>query len=294
MANPLHDTIAAPITGAQRAAVAIVRVSGPDAWKIAANLFDPLPALPEARRAYYGQFSHGDDGFLLLFAEGASFTGEASAEFHLHGSPSSVRALLEHCHRQGARLAEPGEFTYRAFMNGRIDLTEAEGVRETVESQTQRQFRQSQPGTPARLILSGQSSSRLQRLLQPHQAAGDVLHLGFVSSAEVAAVYADSAGVIIPTLFEGFGMPVVEGLGYGRPVCCSDLPVFHELVGDAVRYFDPQSVQSIRTAVGDLFSGRVAVPDQARIAEILDRLNWERCAAETYAVFSQVTRKTVP
>jgi len=155
-----------------------------------------------------------------------------------------------------------------------------------------RQFRESHPETRARLILSGQSSSRLQRLLQPHLAAGDVLHLGFVSSAEVAAVYADSAGVIIPTLFEGFGMPVVEGLGYGRPVCCSDLPVFHELVGDAVRYFDPQSIESLRMAIGDLFSGRVAVPDPARIAEIIDRLNWDRCAAETYAVFCQVVRNT--
>ena len=156
-----------------------------------------------------------------------------------------------------------------------------------------RQFRQSQPGTPARLILSGQSSSQLQRLLQPHLFAGDVLHLGFVSSAEVAATYGGSAGVIIPTLFEGFGMPVIEGLGYGRPVCCSDLPVFHELVGDAVRYFDPLSVDSIRTAIEDQFSVRVAVPDQPRIAGILDRLNWNRCAAETYAVFRQVARKTL-
>lgn len=150
-----------------------------------------------------------------------------------------------------------------------------------------RQYRESHPESPARLVLSGMKSPRLQKLLSTQDAAGDVLHLGFVSSAEVAAIYAGSAGVIIPTLFEGFGMPVIEGVGYDRPVCCSNLPVFHELVGDAVQYFDPLSVGSIRTAIEDLFAGRVAVPSPTRKAEILDRLNWERCAAETYAVLRQ-------
>lgn len=150
-----------------------------------------------------------------------------------------------------------------------------------------RQFRESHPDTPARLVLSGQLSPRLQQLLRPHLAAGDVLHLGFVTSAEVAAVYAGSHGVIIPTLFEGFGMPVIEGLGYGRPVCCSKLPVFQELVGDAVRYFDPLSVESIQGAIEDLVAGRVEIPSRSRTAEILERLNWDRCAAETYAVLQR-------
>ncbi len=154
-----------------------------------------------------------------------------------------------------------------------------------------RQFRESHPNIPARLILSGQSSSRLQRLLQPHLAAGDVMHLGFIPSAEVAAVYAGCIGVIIPTLFEGFGMPVIEGLGYGRPVCCSNLPVFHELVADAVRYFDPLLVENIQTAIEDLFAQRVALPEPAKIAAIREHLNWDRCAAETYAVLCQVGRK---
>ena len=100
----------------------------------------------------------------------------------------------------------------------------------------------------------------------------------------MAAAYAGCQGVIIPTLFEGFGMPVIEGVGYGRPVCCSDLSVFHELVGDAVQYFDPLSVDAMTAAIEDLFVGRVAVPAPAIAAEIVDRLNWDRCAAETYAV----------
>lgn len=147
-----------------------------------------------------------------------------------------------------------------------------------------RRFRQSHPDIPARLVMSSQTSPLVRRLLKEHAPAGDILHLGYISRAEVAAAYAGCQGVIIPTMFEGFGMPVIEGINFGRPVCCSDLPVFHELVGDAVQYFDPHSVEAMTDAIEDLFLGRVAVPATATAAAILDRLNWDRCAAETYAV----------
>ena len=140
MASRLLDTIVAPITGAQPAAVAIVRLSGPAAWSIARELFEPVPSKVVPRHAYYGTFSHGDDGLLIYFEEGKSFTGELSTECQIHGSPISVRKLLEAAQREGARLAEPGEFTYRAFMNGRLDLSQAEGVRESVEAMSSRQF----------------------------------------------------------------------------------------------------------------------------------------------------------
>ncbi|MBL8060966.1 MAG: tRNA uridine-5-carboxymethylaminomethyl(34) synthesis GTPase MnmE [Chthonomonas sp.] len=137
-----HDTIVAPITGTQPAAVASIRISGDRAWEFAAKVFDRLPTDPTARYAYYGRFIHGDDGLLLLFEKGHSFTGEETAECQIHGSPASVRALVSHLIGLGARMAEPGEFTYRAFMTGRMDLSQAEGVRETVDSQTARQLQQ--------------------------------------------------------------------------------------------------------------------------------------------------------
>lgn len=146
-----------------------------------------------------------------------------------------------------------------------------------------RQFRRQQPEVPARLVLCGQVTPPLQRLLAEAAGSGDVIHLGFVSSSQVAAVYAGCQGVVNPSLFEGFGMPVVEGLGYGRPVCCSNLPVFHELVGDAVQYFDPLSVDGMAAALSDLFADRVAVPDAATCERIRRHLSWARCAAETYA-----------
>lgn len=138
---PFFDTIVAPITGPGPAAVAIVRVSGAEAWSIASNIFCSWPDQPEPRKAIYGRYTTGDDGLALPFEEGHSYTGDQTVEMSLHGSPASVRALVEDCIANGARLARPGEFTERAFLNGRIDLTQAEAVRDTVEAQTDAQLR---------------------------------------------------------------------------------------------------------------------------------------------------------
>jgi tRNA modification GTPase len=141
MIQEFLDTIVAPITGLQKAAVAVVRISGPEAYPITAKLFRPWPEEPEERKVIYGKFANGDDGFALPFREGRSYTGEPSVEWSIHGSPISVRTLLDIACQSGARLAKPGEFTQRAFMNGRIDLTQAEGVRDTIESLTDAQFK---------------------------------------------------------------------------------------------------------------------------------------------------------
>ncbi|MDI9635716.1 tRNA uridine-5-carboxymethylaminomethyl(34) synthesis GTPase MnmE [Kamptonema cortianum] len=134
------DTIVAPITAPGRGAIAVVRLSGSKAVGIAREVFPSLPEKLEYRFAYYGDFVHGDDGLITVFAESASYTGEESVEMSIHGSPASVQSLVESCITYGARLAEPGEFTLRAFMNGRIDLSQAEGVRETIESVSLRQL----------------------------------------------------------------------------------------------------------------------------------------------------------
>ena len=133
------DTICAPIT-APGGAVAIIRLSGPESWEIAARAFHKFPSHPESHRAYYGRFANGDDGLLLLFSEGHSFTGEESAEFNTHGSSAAVATLVAFFEQNGARLARPGEFTERAFLNGRLDLTQAEAVNDTVRAMTDRQF----------------------------------------------------------------------------------------------------------------------------------------------------------
>lgn len=137
-----EDTICAPITGVQPAAVAIVRVSGPEAWRIAGEACPSLPRDLPPRQMFLGSLVTGDEGFVVLFEFGRSYTGEESAEISLHGGTASVLALMNACVDAGARPAKPGEFTERALLNGRLDLTEAEGIRETIEAQTDRQLRQ--------------------------------------------------------------------------------------------------------------------------------------------------------
>ncbi len=135
------DTISALISGSPPAAVAWVRISGDEAYEVASKLFSPWPDNPTPRHALYGRFAHGDDGLALPFEEGKSYTGERVVEFSVHGSRASITALLDACERAGARPARPGEFTLRAFLNGRIDLTQAEAVAETVDALTERQLR---------------------------------------------------------------------------------------------------------------------------------------------------------
>ena len=149
------DTIVALCTGAPPTAVAMVRLSGPEAYRIADRVFAPFA--PEPRRAAYGRFAFGDDGIALPFPHGASYTGEEAVELSLHGGRASVDALIDACLAAGARPARPGEFTLRAFANGRIDLTQAEAVVETVEAQTAYELRaahQNREGTLRRAVES--------------------------------------------------------------------------------------------------------------------------------------------
>lgn len=173
MSTPF-DTIVAPITGNQRAAVAWIRISGPDAFRMARVVFPSLPNQPESHRAYYGRYVTGDDGLALAFAEGKSFTGDETAELSLHGSPASVRALLTACQTAGARFALPGEFTQRAFLNGRLDLSQAEAVRDTVDAETDLQLaaaNQLREGDLRREINT--ISDRVRKLLAAVEASVD-------------------------------------------------------------------------------------------------------------------------
>ncbi|MFC3080571.1 tRNA uridine-5-carboxymethylaminomethyl(34) synthesis GTPase MnmE [Phenylobacterium terrae] len=137
-------TIYAASTAPGRAAVAVVRITGPDAGRVAAALAGALPPPRQAAlrtlRAPGGEAI--DRGLVLWFAEPASYTGEDLVEFHVHGGPAVVAALLEALAGQGLRLAEPGEFTRRAFERGKLDLAQAEGVADLIEAETAAQRRQ--------------------------------------------------------------------------------------------------------------------------------------------------------
>lgn len=139
----MTNTIFAPATAAGRAAVAVVRVSGPATLSVVEALTGHPP---KARMAALRTLRHGgvdlDEALVLRFEGPASYTGEDSAEFHVHGGRAVVEALLSALSDLGLRLAEPGEFTRRAFENGKLDLTQAEGVADLIDAETEAQRKQ--------------------------------------------------------------------------------------------------------------------------------------------------------
>ena len=132
----IRDTIAAVATPAGRGGIGVVRVSGPLAPAISKKV---LGHLPEPRTATHGTFRDArgaaiDEGIALYFAAPSSYTGEAVLELQGHGGPVVMQALLAACLDAGARLAEPGEFTRRAFLEGKLDLAQAEGVADLIDA----------------------------------------------------------------------------------------------------------------------------------------------------------------
>ncbi|MEZ4572579.1 MAG: tRNA uridine-5-carboxymethylaminomethyl(34) synthesis GTPase MnmE [Thermomicrobiales bacterium] len=145
------DTIAAIATAPGEAGVGIVRLSGPDSLPFALSFFRSGRSLSvpnaeriESHRMYYGSAVDPSDGsvvdevMFVWMRSPKSYTREDVVEIHSHGGYVPVRSVLGLCLGAGARLAEPGEFTLRAFLNGRIDLSQAEAVAGVVSAQTGR------------------------------------------------------------------------------------------------------------------------------------------------------------
>ncbi len=139
------ETIAAIATAVvpQQGSVGIVRMSGQDALAIARTLFHaPGRQVWESHRILYGYVRHPqtqqlvDEALLLMMQAPRSYTREDVVEFHCHGGIMPVQQVLQLCIEQGARLAQSGEFTLRAFLNGRLDLTQAESIADLVGSRS--------------------------------------------------------------------------------------------------------------------------------------------------------------
>ena len=140
------DTIAAIATAAGRGGVGIVRLSGPASAKLSFKLTRAC-LMPRRARAVRFREADGatiDHGLALYFRAPASFTGEDVVELHAHGSPVVLHALLARCVELGARPARPGEFSERAFLNGKIDLAQAEAIADLIASGSLAQARAAQ------------------------------------------------------------------------------------------------------------------------------------------------------
>ncbi len=156
----IHDTIVAAATPPGIGGIGIVRISGPDVPDLARSL---LGDLPQARVATVAEFRDAagqavDTGLALYFPEPESFTGEAVLELHGHGGPVVMALLIETAISLGARQAEPGEFSKRAFLNDKIDLAQAEAIADLIGSGT------SQAARAALRSLSGAFSAAVDAL----------------------------------------------------------------------------------------------------------------------------------
>jgi tRNA modification GTPase len=136
--SAVTDVIAAIATPGGRGGIGVVRVSGPDLAKLIGGIVGrdlaPRVATVATFKGTHGEML--DEGLALLFPAPASYTGETVLELHGHGGPMVLALLLRRCLDLGARLAEPGEFTKRAFLNGKLDLAQAEGVADLIEAAT--------------------------------------------------------------------------------------------------------------------------------------------------------------
>ena len=166
----MSDLIAAIATGSIATAIGIVRVSGDGCFAACDRVFRPRNGVPFAQQTshkmVFGEMLDDsgaviDQGLAVRFGGGHSYTGEDSAEFHCHGSPVVLGELLSALFAAGARQAKAGEFTRRAFLNGKMDLTEAEAVIDLIDAQS----------AAAAKNAAAQLDGGLRRRLEPVQEA---------------------------------------------------------------------------------------------------------------------------
>ena len=184
-----NDTIAAISTPPGRGGIGIVRLSGPDARAITTSLVRLRNPLAAGRTRFAEVLDEQgrllDQAVVSFFAGPRSATGEDVAEIATHGSPVLLAHLLQASLARGARLAEPGEFTQRAFLNGKLDLTQAEAVRDLVDAQTLHQAR----------VAAAQLGGSLARTLAPIKQ--DLVYL--IAELEAGVDFAEDDLDLLPS-----------------------------------------------------------------------------------------------
>src|SRR5579884_817182 len=208
------ETIVAIATPPGRAGIGVIRLSGNSATEILQRLIRLPNNPPKTQHATRGEFVDPASGKVLdevvvtSFRKPHSYTGEDVVEISCHGSPVILQYLVECCLGQGARAAEPGEFTMRAFLNGRIDLAQAEAIRDLIDSRTLFQAQ----------VAAQQMGGSVSARLKPHKEA----LLNFIARLEEILSGLDQIQAGLGKLVESyhFGRIVREGLSLaiiGRP-----------------------------------------------------------------------------
>jgi tRNA modification GTPase len=286
------DTIVAIATPAGRGGIGVVRVSGPDAPRIAAALtthgraFRPRLATMTYVRAGDGEAQDArtiDQVVLTHFPAPGSYTGDDVVEISAHGTPVVLRAIVSRAMQAGARLAEPGEFTLRAYLNGRLDLMQAEAVADLIEAVTPLQartaFDQIQ-GTLTRAI--GEIDRALFDLIARLEASVDFPEEGYHfidpgSLADAIDGMASQLGDLLSSARRG--RLVREGLQIAivGPPNVGKSSLFNALAGAprAIVTDSPGTTRDLVTETVDLEGLRVTLIDTAGLRQSLDPVEEE-------------------
>jgi tRNA modification GTPase len=278
-----NDTIAAVATPPGRGGIGVVRLSGPGAPAIAARLITHHGPL-EPRRATLTKLAGHDRGDVVdhvvatYFPGPASYTGDDVVELSAHGSPVILNAIVAAAATHGARLAEPGEFTLRAFLNGRIDLMQAEAVADLIDAATPLQARAAfdqLDGTLTRAI--GEIDAALFDLIARLEASIDFPDEGYhfvapgALAGQIDALLARTACLLADgrrgrLIREGLRVVIVGAPNVGKS------SLFNALVGAprAIVTEVPGTTRDLVTEVVDIAGLRVTLADTAGLRETDD------------------------
>jgi len=279
------DTIVAIATPPGRGAIGVVRVSGPGAVQISSSLLTRSSPL-EPRRATFSRLTAGaihDQVVVTFFPQPASYTGDDVVEIATHGSSVVLNAVVTAALREGARLAAPGEFTLRAYLNGRIDLPQAEAVADLIDAATPLQARAAFDQLNGTLTAAiGEIDAALFDLIAKLEASVDFPDEGYhFVEAGSAALTIDAIAQRIDALLAtaSRGRLIREGatIVIAGPPNAGKSSLFNALVGAhrAIVTAIPGTTRDLLSEVVDLNGVRVTLVDTAGIADATDAIEVE-------------------
>ncbi len=290
------DTIYALASANGRAGVAIIRVSGPLTSTCVIELTGALPKPRFARLCKFvqpGSDDMIDEGLVLWFAGPASYTGEDMAELQVHGSRAVVSSITKALAGLGCRLAEPGEFTRRAVVHGKLDLTAAEGVVDLVDAETEAQRKQALRQLGGALATLTQNWRTELTRLEAHLVAAidfadDDLPAGLIENIRqgVSALVADlrlhlESGIVAERLREGVYAAIIGAPNVGKSSLLNrltrrDVAIVTALAGTTRDVLEvPMDVGGYPLTLADTAGLREAVDvvEQEGIRRALERAN---------------------
>ena len=280
------DTIVAIATPPGRGGIGVVRVSGPEAQRVAQRLITHDGPLVARHATFTRLRSAVDHGIVTFFPAPHSYTGDDVVEVSAHGSPVVLRAIVSAAIDAGARLAEPGEFTLRAFLNGRMDLMQAEAVADLIEAATPLQARAAfdqLDGTLTRAI--GDIDAALFDLIARLEASVDFPDEGYhfvepgALDAAIAALMARTGALVATSrggrlIREGLTVAIVGAPNVGKS------SLFNALVGSARAIVAevPGTTRDLVSEMVDIDGLRVTLVDTAGLREVSNDVEREGVA----------------